>query len=84
MMPRFFLHIHNGLGELCDEEGSDAPDQAGARILALDSIRSIAAEEARQGLIDLTGRIAIEDETGNALTDVCFPEAFELRVPAGR
>jgi hypothetical protein len=83
-MPRFFLHIHNGLGQLCDEEGSDVPDQASARILALDSIRSIVSEEARQGLIDLTGRIAIEDAAGNSLTDVCFPEAFELRVPASR
>ncbi|MBY8823480.1 DUF6894 family protein [Sphingomonas colocasiae] len=81
-MPRFFLHIHNGHGLVHDEEGSDAPDQAGARVLALDSIRSIVAEEAREGLIDLTGRIAIEDEDGNPLSDVCFPDAFELRMPA--
>jgi hypothetical protein len=81
-MPRFFLHIYNGHGPVHDEEGSEAEDQAGARVIALDSIRSIVAAEAREGLIDLTGHIAIEDEAGNPLTDVRFPEAFELRMPA--
>lgn len=83
-MPRFFLHIQNGHGLVRDEEGSDAADQAGAHILAVDSIRSIVAAEAREGLIDLTGHIAIEDDAGEPLIIVPFPEAFELRMPASR
>ncbi|MCW1429794.1 DUF6894 family protein [Novosphingobium sp. JCM 18896] len=81
-MPRFFFHVHNGDGETRDDEGLDLPDQANARDVAIDSIRSIIAEEARQGMIDLQGRIDIT-EGEDALLQVAFIEAFDLRLPEG-
>lgn len=81
-MPRFFFHVHNGDGETRDDEGLDLPDQAKARDVAIDSIRSIIAEEARQGMIDLQGRIDIAE--GEAvLLKIAFIEAFDLRLPEG-
>lgn len=81
-MPRFFFHVHNGQGETHDEEGLDLPDQADARGVAIDSIRSIIAEEARQGMIDLQGHIDIT-EGAEVLLCIDFIEAFELRLPEG-
>ncbi len=77
-MPRYFLHAFNSTGTARDEEGTDLPDMAAARALALDSIRSIVAMEARAGRIDLNGRIEIADASGAALDRVDYREAFEL------
>src|SRR5690606_29910770 len=78
-MPRFYFHIHNGNGFARDDEGTDAPDRAAAEALATKGIRSIVAEEALGGMIDLTGRVEIRDAEGHLLTTVRFAEAFELR-----
>jgi len=80
-MPRFFFHVFNGNGETKDDEGLEVANQSGARQVAIDSIRSIVSEEARQGTIDLDGRIAIEDGTRNVLLEVAFIEAFDLNLP---
>jgi hypothetical protein len=82
-MPRFFFHVFNGNGETPDDAGIDLQDQSAARKIALDSIRSMIAEEARQGTIDLNGFIVLKDEPGNVLLTVDFIEAFELRLPSG-
>jgi hypothetical protein len=83
-MPRFFLHIHNENGLTRDEEGMDASDQAAACAVARDSIRSIVSAEAREGLIDLGGRIEIEDDIGNLLTEIIFIDAFDVKIAARR
>lgn len=82
-MPRFFFFVFNGNGETPDDEGIEIADQAGARSIALESIRSIVAEEARGGTIDLTGRVEIKDGTRNLLFTVEFSEAFILQLPQG-
>ena len=80
-MPRFFFRVFNGHGEVPDEEGLDVESHSAARKLALDSIRSMVAEDARRGKIDLNGYIIIEDGSHNVLLTVAFSEAFDLRVP---
>jgi hypothetical protein len=75
---RLFFNVFNGNGLTSDEEGLDVEDQATARTIALRSIRSMVAEEAREGMIDLTGRIEIEDAAGNLLLTVAFTEAFQV------
>jgi hypothetical protein len=77
-MPRYFLHVFNSTGTARDDEGADLPDMAAARQLALDSIRSIMAMEARAGRIDLNGRIEIADSSGAVLDRVAYREAFVL------
>jgi hypothetical protein len=80
-MPRFFFHIQNGHGPVPDETGTDLPDQSAARNLAIDSIRSMIAEDARRGVIDLSGRIDIKDKAENLLIEIRYAEAFKLRLP---
>jgi hypothetical protein len=82
-MPHFFFHVYNGHGHTPDEGGSDMEDQAAAHRMALDSIRSMVAEEARGGVIDLQGRIDVKDGNSNLLVTVYYSEAFDLRLPDG-
>jgi hypothetical protein len=80
-MPRFFFHVCNGDGHTPDDEGIDLAGQTAARGIAIDSVRSMVAEDVRRGVIDLDGRIMIRDRLGNDLLIVDFVEAFELRIP---
>lgn len=80
-MPRFFLDVINGHGEIPDEEGLELESQSAATAIALDSIRSMIAEDARRGVIDLTGRIVVRDEAHNELLTLPFGEAFQLKMP---
>lgn len=44
------------------------------------AFRSIVGEDAKQGLIDLAGRIEIMSETGDLLDVIPFAEAVEVRL----
>lgn len=80
-MPRYFFDISNGNGFVADEEGVDLQDQAAALRMATDSIRSIVAEEARKGVIDLDGHIDVRDGSADTLARIAFPDAFTMRLP---
>jgi hypothetical protein len=79
-MARFYLHIRNGGGYAEDFEGQDLADLAAARIAAIDGVRSVLSEEARQGELDLCGSIEIADGDGNILLVVPFKEAVHLHL----
>lgn len=79
-MPRYYFQVNNGQGLTPDEEGIDLQDEAAARAMAMDSIRSIISEESRKGLIDLDGYVDVNDAS-ETLTRISFPEAFTLRLP---
>ena len=81
-MPHYFFQVSNGQGLTPDDEGIDLQDEAAARTMAMDSIRSIISEEARKGVIDLDGYIDIKDAGAETLTRIVFPEAFALRMPS--
>jgi len=78
-MARYYLHIRNGGGYSEDPEGQDLPDLGAARSAAIDGVRSLLSEEARQGQLDLSGSIEIADGDGNILLVLPFSEAVELR-----
>jgi hypothetical protein len=78
-MARFYLHINNGGGYSEDLEGQELDDLAAARRAAIEGVRSLLSEEARQGQLDLSGKIEISDAEGNILLIVPFNEAVELR-----
>ena len=80
-MTRYYLNIHNGIGPVMDEEGCDLANLDAAREAAIEGIRSMISEEARTGLLDLTGRIEVMDAHGNLLCLVNYEEAIELRGP---
>ena len=81
-MPRFYFDVYNGHGEIHDEEGLELESHSAASRIAIDSIRSMIAEDARTGLIDLKGRIEIRAEARNLLLTVAFSDAFQIRGPA--
>jgi len=55
-MSRFFLDVFNGHGISVDDEGVDAETVAALAAITYDSIRSMVAEDARQGIINLMAR----------------------------
>jgi hypothetical protein len=79
-MPIFYFHVFNSTATARDSEGADVADIAAAIDLARDSIRSIVAEEARTGRIDLNGHIDIADRSGTIQARVDYRDAFDLNV----
>jgi hypothetical protein len=78
-MARFFLHINNGSGYSEDPEGQELEDLDAAVAAAIEGVRSMMSEEARQGQLDLSGRIEIADAQGNILQIVPFTDAIHVR-----
>ena len=78
-MARYFLHINNGGGYSEDVEGQELPDLDAVRAAAIEGVRSMLSEEARQGQLDLSGKIEIADGEGNILLVVPFCDAVDLR-----
>jgi len=81
-MARFYLHLTNGGGRAPDEEGVELADADAAAARAVEGIRSILADEAKTGRLDLDGRIEIADEGGAIVRVVPFGDALEIR-PGG-
>lgn len=84
-MPRYFFHIHNGLGLTEDEEGQELPSPGAAYAAALDGIRSMLSAGVREGELDLHGSVDVVDEFGTLLRSIFFEEAIEVTAgpPAG-
>jgi hypothetical protein len=75
-MPRYYFHIHNGLGVTRDEEGVERDHLEAARAEALAGIRSILKDQVGMGQLDLAGSIEIEDAAGRLLLSIPFRDAL--------
>ena len=82
-VQHYYFHLHNSIGFVPDQEGKLCPDLKEAREQAVRDIRSIISEEAKEGVIDLNGRIEIAGTDGEILRVVQFAQAFELRTLPG-
>lgn len=78
-MPRYFLHVHNRIGHVPDEEGRDFDDLDAATDAAVEGIRSLLADELSRGELDLRGRIDIADASGRIVRVVRFSETVEMK-----
>jgi hypothetical protein len=76
-VPRFFFHVLNDI-DAADEEGQELPSLAAANLQAIDYVRDLAASAVRQGRLNLTHRINVEDEQGHCLLSVTFGDAVEI------
>lgn len=77
-MPRYFLHLYNDV-EARDEEGREFADLDDARAAAVRGARDVIAETvSRDGRLNLSHRIDVEDEDGRVLLSVPFSEAVEV------
>ena len=76
-MPRFFLHLRDGTGEILDEEGVELSHAAiaGAALLAA---RDCMAADVKQGRVDLNHRIDVHDESGEIAQSLIFADALEI------
>ncbi|MBU3077526.1 DUF6894 family protein [Sphingomonas quercus] len=82
-MPHYYFDLHNGTGLTRDEEGLDLVDEAAARAVSLETIRSILSDEARSGSLDLVGRIDVRGAAGETVMSISFEDAVQVRQPAG-
>jgi len=81
LKPTFFFDVINRTGFVEDQEGAELADREAARLQALDSIRSIVAEETRGGIVDLRGRIEVRGDAG-LIFSVGFEEAVKVMTGA--
>lgn len=77
-MARYHFNLYNSDGLIEDEEGRELRGISEVRAEALRGIRSIIAEEAMQGRIDLRGRLEVVDEEGRNVLTLSFREAVEI------
>lgn len=76
-MPRFYLHLHTE-AEFPDEEGQELSDLAAAREEAVTGARSLIAEGAKDGLINLNDRIEIIEEGRQERHIIRFRDVVEI------
>ena len=83
-MPRYFFHLIEGDHRVPDEEGATLDGPEAARRFALTGAQSIISEGAKQGLIDLDGRMEVTDGTGEPVLEVRFDEAVRFKPAPAR
>jgi hypothetical protein len=77
-MPHFYFHLHNDTN-VPDESGKKLRDLEAARAYALTMARFEISEGAkRDGRINLSHRIDVEDEDGAVLATVHFRDAVQI------
>jgi hypothetical protein len=77
-MAIFYFHICNGNGFVQDEEGIDLPDEPAARSAALLNACDIMAAEIREGLLNPSSFIEVEDADHRHLFTLPFSEAYTV------
>ena len=77
-MPLYYFHVYNDAVTM-DEEGAELADVQAAQAYAVKAARSLAAETALHGYLDVTHYIHIEDEARQTIGKVAFGEAVEIR-----
>ena len=78
-MPRFYLHVCNGHGFAEDHDGQELATITDAREAAIRGAREVMASDVRQGELDLTSFIEVEDENRRLLFTVTFADAIQLK-----
>lgn len=74
-MPLYFFHLRGGPSDSEAEEGLQYPNDDAARAAALAGARSMIAADVMEGVLDLSSRIDVTDEQGDALFSVPFASA---------
>lgn len=75
-MPRYYLHVRDGVDEMLDPDGCELPNMDAARKSALVGAREMLSADMKTGVLNLRYRIDIENEMGEIIDTVTFAEAF--------
>ena len=77
-MPRYYFHIYDDvIAE--DEEGTELPNLAAARLNALQGARSLIADQVKHGYLVLSHWIDVMDEQGEQVLTITFRDAVDVR-----
>ena len=77
-MPRYFFHVYDDI-IAHDEEGSQLPNEAAARLQALKGARELAAEQVKRGYLVRSHWIDVADEEGEIMMRVTFGDAVDVK-----
>ena len=76
---RYFMHVSYGHSVVVDEEGIELRDDGAARTEAIRAARDVMAGDLREGQLDLTSFIAVENEAHEALFTLSFADAVTVK-----
>ncbi len=76
-MGRYFFHLFNDL-DVPDLEGRELPNDAAAREVAIAEAREMIAESVRNGSLNLSHRIDVENRFRQPVVTVRYRDAFKL------
>lgn len=79
---RYFMHISDANGFVEDEEGCELPDHEAARREAIAAARDLMASDLRDGHLDLTSFIEVQDEAHNLLFTIIFADVVKVMTVA--
>jgi hypothetical protein len=72
------MHVSDSHRFAEDHEGRDLPDDETARLEAVKGARDMMASELREGQLDLSSFIEVEDDTHKLLFTLTFAEAVKI------
>jgi hypothetical protein len=73
-VPRYFFHIYDEL-VLHDDEGMEMADAPAAHAAAMAGARAMMCDQLMKGRLDLSHRIEVEDDRGDAVFTLPFGDA---------
>lgn len=76
-MPRYYFHIYDDAA-FRDEDGIELAGPEAARAAAMAGARALMCDQLKAGRLNLTHRIEVEDEGGEAVLILPFGEAVEI------
>jgi hypothetical protein len=77
-VPRYFFHVYDDIIAE-DEEGTELPNLAAARLNALRGARDLIAEQVSRGYIVRSHWIDVVDEQGEKVLTITFGDAVDIK-----
>lgn len=77
-LPKFFLHICNGMGFVEDPQGQELPDLDSARQTAIVGLRGLMAGEMKAGQLNQASFIEVANQSGELLSIISFEDAVKV------
>jgi len=75
---RYYMHYRNGLGLVEDEDGRELADDKAARREAIAGARDMMAADMRDGHLDMSAFIEVEDDAHRLLFTIGFADAVTV------
>ena len=77
-MSLYYFHLYEGSDIITDEEGREYESLGEAVSAAHLDARSILSEDVQHGRLDLSRKLAVEDQIGTVLHELQFTGAIEI------